>query len=266
MSQWSLPPLPPPSEVMNPEWLFEQWTSAMAWNWLRAGHLDLQDQSLLNKLATYALRDLGVSGQHLTHAWNLRRPEALEEPWGLPLVRLPVTPSEVWPDPSHALAETSVGLLAALVANGWNAFAPFLPFPMPTPQKGVTTEAIRPAWGIEIVMGHIGQTHISEAWRLAIADQMLRTPSCPSLKDLRKRVVCKTKNNDKPVPWLQAAIRYRQPVAARICVEGDIHFGLGKQWPEALSSEERVWWERCFINRKTSPSPSLVQPINRSRL
>lgn len=250
---------PAASKAPDIDLLVEEWTPARAWHWLRANPFGPEDQPILHRLAERALKDLGITGQALTWNWQQRPPEKLADPSLIPLVRLPLSHQEPWPEEAAPIAETPVGVLAALVASGWNAFEPFLPFPMPTPQKGITTRGIRETWGVEIILGHIDPSKLPDQWRLALIDQMLRSPYRPTIHVLRRRKVGKRGNGDKPRQhWLSTAIKSNQAVSARILADRGIHFGVNASWPPKISEERRAWWEACFLNSKSQPKTSLA--------
>lgn len=255
MSTWSLPATHLEPVSWELPWLFEHWSSAKTWSWLRDNRLDRQDPALLSRLARYAFKDLGISPLNLANAWNAHAGEMVS-PWSLSYVSLPASPTETWPDQAQVLSETSLGLLSALVANGWNAFEPFLPMIIggKDPHLDFPTEIMRPAWGVEIVMGLIPKTRLDEHWRLCLVDQMLRSAHCPPIEELIERRVCKTKKGGAPVSWFQAAMKYRLPVVARACVDHGIHAGIWEDWPLHMPDSDRAWWQSCLLERVVGPA------------
>lgn len=255
MSTWSLPPPAPPNETPDLAQLFQQWNSAKAWHWLRAGHVPMTP-SMLDTLARHTLVELGINLQNLQNAWHMRT-SPMRDPWHLPLVRLPARADEPWPEQAQAIAETPVGLLAALVANGWNAFAPFVSMPPPGPGQEPREPALRHQWGIEIVLGLIGTTRIDEAWRLALADQMLRSEHCPPLEVLRERQVGLTKRSEA-VSWWQAGFRYRFPLVARVCLDhGLAPADPWADWP-AMNAEDGALWQALILERQVAPATAMA--------
>ena len=217
-SLWTSPPLPDPTAPV--ELLVNQWNPAKAFLWLRAGHPAWLDPDIQDFQARAAFLELGINPSGLSNAWH-RRAQPDWEALTRPIPALPANPGETWPDMAMEMEASAAGVLAVLVSLGWNGFKPFVPEPG---QPFHQPEKLRSLWAVELLMGQIGTTRISGPWRQALVDQMFRSPHCPDLETLRRRRVCKFKNNP-PISWAQACAKYQEWVGMRALLD----HGLGSE-------------------------------------
>ena len=285
MQKWSLPPsFPTQPAAHDIEELFGHWSPSRAWQWLRYGRIPLDSPKILDRIAVRVFADLGVMGDRLNSAWHMRH-RPLVDPWQVPTLALPVTPSEPWPDQAASLEGTPEGLLAVVLANGWNPFKPFLHQPV---KEWEPQGELHPMWGIETLMGHVGETRIEPLWRWALLHQMARSPHCPSVGELDRREVCRRKKA-KSMRWVPATIHYRDALAFRACVElglsvqlqlspeqrnsvavdeatllrcspqksEDELFESAMAWESSPLPSERPWWKALWLQQCWTAEPSV---------
>lgn len=262
---WSLPPAVPPPSTADLSLLFRDWSAGKAWQWLRAGLIPWDDPRVQDRLALLTFQDLGVHASHLSNVWHMRQGD-LEPLWNVPLETFPAQPGQPWPETAAALEGSAVGLLFVLVANGWNAFRPFIPATAPANSRD--KPALREAWwGIEVVMGGLGQVRVEPGLRLALMDQMMRSPHCPSVETLANRLVCRKKNGS-PLPWVHAAVRSREVLAFRACLAhgldvARLHEGRAA-WQQAATASEQAWWKEKHLEQALAKAAE--RPPRRARM
>lgn len=256
MTAWSLPPATPFPANADLSLLFREWSAAKAWQWLRAGCVPLENAKIQEKIALMAFQELGIQSSHLSSAWHMRQ-GYLEPMWEVPLYGFPATPDEPWPAEALTLEGTSVGLLVALVANGWNPFCPLMPSHSTSP----ASSPLRNMWAIELVMGSLGQARVDPALRLGLLDQMMRSAHRPALDVLNARLTCGRKKG-APMPWVHAAVRSREVLAYRVCLAHGLdmdlqHDGRGPLEQTVVLSERALWSQKRLDNTlavSTSPN------------
>lgn len=286
MQKWSLPPAFPAQKAPDDiEDLLEHWSPSRAWQWLRCARLPLASEDVLDRLAVQVFADLGVRGERMINAWHVRQ-KPLTDPWEVPTVVLPIKPSQPWPEQAAHLEATPEGMLAVLLANGWNPFKPFLSTMIV--ERGATPSVFHPTLGMEALMGHVGETRIDPVWRWALLHQMMRSPHRPSVGELDQREVCRRKKA-KGMRWVPAAIHYRDALAFRACVELGLSARLqvspeqhnsvsideatqlrciqktsGEElgespmaWESSIVPSEASWWKALWLRQCWAAEPSV---------